>query len=131
MRLLLDSHTFIWFVSDDPRLSRHARALIEDASNERLLSAASHWEIAIKLSLRKLTFTDPFDVFMPRELAANQIRLLPIELPHSIQVAALPFPPSNHRDPFDRLIVAQAIVEGLPVLSADKRLDDYGVIRLW
>ena len=131
MRLLLDSHAFIWFVSDDPRLSRQARGLIEDPGNQRLLSAASHWEMAIKTSLGKLTLTEPFDVLMPRELSTNHIALLPIELRHSIQVATLPFPPGNHRDPFDRLIVAQAIVERLPIVSADKRLDDYGITRLW
>lgn len=131
MRLLLDTHAFLWFVSDDPRLSTRARELIEDPDNQRLLSAASHWEMAIKASLGKLALTDPFDVFMPRELRANGVELLPVELRHSMQVAALPFSANNHRDPFDRLIIAQGIVEGLPIVSGDPRFNDYSVKRLW
>jgi PIN domain nuclease of toxin-antitoxin system len=131
MRLLLDTHTFLWFVSDDPHLSIAARTVIEDAANERLLSAASHWEMAIKISLGKLTLADPFHVFMPRELGVNRIELLRIELRHSMHVAALPFPSNNHRDPFDRLIISQAIVDGLPIVSADGKFDDYPVTRIW
>jgi PIN domain nuclease of toxin-antitoxin system len=131
MRLLLDTHTFLWFVADDPQLSTKARELIEDPANQRLLSTASHWEMAIKKSLGKLALADPFHVFLPRELATNQIDLLPIELRHSIQVAILPYPANGHRDPFDRLIVAQAIVESLPILSADTKFDAYPVTRLW
>src|SRR3954470_17017182 len=107
MRLLLDTHAFLWFVADDPQLSKRARDLIEDPVNERLLSAASHWEMAVKVSLGKLTLTEPFSVFVPRELQTNQVDILPVELRHSVQLATLPFPPGNHRDPFDRLIVAQ------------------------
>ena len=131
MRLLLDTHAFLWFIADDPQLSTRARTLIEDRANERLISAASLWEMAIKVSLGKLTLADPFDVFMPRELAANQVSVLPIELRHAVHVASLPFPPSNHRDPFDRLIIAQGIVEGLTILSADTRFDAYPMTRTW
>jgi PIN domain nuclease of toxin-antitoxin system len=131
MRLLLDTHAFLWFVADDPQLSKRARNLIEDPVNERLLSAASHWEMAIKVSLGKLTLTEPFSVFIPRELQTNQVDILPVELRHSVQLATLPFPPGNHRDPFDRLIIAQGIVEGLPIVSADSKFDAYAVTRLW
>jgi PIN domain nuclease of toxin-antitoxin system len=131
MRLLLDTHTFLWFVSDDPKLSSRARTLIEDPTNERLLSAASHWEMAIKVSLGKLTLAEPFDVFLPREMSGNLIDLMPIDLRHSMQVASLPFPPNNHRDPVDRLIVAQGIVDGLPIVSADAKCDAYAVSRIW
>ena len=89
MRLLLDTHTFLWFVSDAPQLTSRARAAIEDPANQRLLSAASHWEMAIKMSLGKLTLADPFHVFIPRELASNLIDVLPIDLRHSTQVATL------------------------------------------
>jgi len=131
MRLLLDTHTFLWFVSDDPQLTSRARAAIEDPANERLLSAASHWEMAIKMSLGKLTLADPFHVFIPRELASNLIDVLPIDLRHSTQVATLPFPANNHRDPFDRLLISQAIADGLPIVSADAKFDAYPVMRIW
>jgi len=131
MRLLLDTHVFLWFVADDPQLSKRARDLIEDPVNERLLSAASHWEMAVKVSLGKLTLTEPFSVFIPRELQTNQVNILPVDLRHSMQLATLPFPPGNHRDPFDRLIIAQGIVEGLPIVSADSKFDAYTVTRLW
>ena len=109
MRLLLDTHTFLWFVADDPQLSAKARDLIEDPANQRLLSAASHWEMAIKASLGKLSLADPFHVFLPREVATNQIDLLPIEIRHSMQVATLTYPSNGpprpvrqaHRRPGD------------------------------
>lgn len=105
MRLLLDTHTFLWFLADDPQLSPAARRLIEDGTNEILLSMASLWEIAIKVSLGKLTLGGAFATFIPDQLTLNAFGLLPIELAHVTAVAALPF---HHRDPFDRLLIAQA-----------------------
>jgi PIN domain nuclease of toxin-antitoxin system len=128
MRLLLDTHTFLWFILGDPKTSAPAKALIEDENNEKLLSVASPWEIAIKASLGKLTLAEPFDVLIPREIHNNGFQLLPIRLNHLAAVATLPF---HHRDPFDRLIVAQAIVEQMPVVRADAALDPYPISRLW
>lgn len=128
MRLLLDTHTFIWFVIDSPRLSTIVRALIENENNEKLLSTASVWEMAIKHSSGKLSFSLPFRVFIEQQLGLNSIELLNINLDHVDIVATLPF---YHRDPFDRLLVAQAMVEQIPILSADSAFDAYPINRLW
>jgi PIN domain nuclease of toxin-antitoxin system len=127
MRLLLDTHTFLWFIDDSPRLSAYAKSLLESDA-ELLLSTASLWEIAIKVSIGKLTLTRPFDVFIPEQLAFNSITELPINLKHLGVISSLAFP---HRDPFDRLLIAQAMTESLPVVSADAAFDLYSVKRLW
>ena len=123
MRVLLDTHAFLWFVTDDPRLSRRARRAIVDAA-EAWLSIASCWEMAIKLSLGKLTLTSPIDRFLSEQLAANGLQLLHIELPHATRVAALAW---HHRDPFDRLLAAQALAEDLTIVSSDRVFQKYGV----
>jgi PIN domain nuclease of toxin-antitoxin system len=128
MRLLLDTHAFLWFIMGSPNLSVNARALIENPANERLLSVASLWEIAIKVSLGKLTLSAPFDELIPAQLKLNGIDLLSIKVDHLSTLTTLPF---HHRDPFDRLIIAQAMVEKLPVISIDAAFDTYGVTRDW
>lgn len=128
MNLLLDSHTFLWFVWDDPQLSTTAKALIQDPANQKLVSVASCWEIAIKVGLKKLDLGEPAMTFLPRELATNGFDLLGIELVHATSVESLP---PHHKDPFDRLLVAQALIEKLPVVSVDAQLDAYGITRLW
>jgi len=128
VRLLLDTHSFLWFVGGDSSLSIAVRLLIEDADNVVLLSAASVWEIAIKVSLGKLHLEQPFDVLIPQQLLVNHIELLGITLQHTAMVARLPF---HHRDPFDRLLIAQAIVEQIPVITRDPAFDAYPVQRLW
>ena len=127
-RALLDTHAFIWFIGGDPRLGRVARALLDDRENEILISVASLWEIAIKHSLGKLTLERPFTEFIPEQLDRQQIKILPITLKHLAEVDRLPF---HHRDPFDRLIVAQSLSEAIPVVSADAALDPYGLDRIW
>jgi PIN domain nuclease of toxin-antitoxin system len=128
MRLLLDTHAFLWFVMGSPNLSASARALIEDVANERFLSVASLWEMAIKVSIGRLTLSAPFDVLIPDQLSLNGIELLGIEVSHTSAVSTLFF---HHRDPFDRLLVAQAIVENMPLISVDTAFDMYAVKRLW
>jgi PIN domain nuclease of toxin-antitoxin system len=128
VRSLLDTHTFFWFVWDDPHLSATARRIIEDENNEKLLSLASIWELAIKVGLGKLTLTEPLGVFVPREIAANSMTVLPISLDHAALLTTMPH---HHRDPFDRMLLAQATIERLPILSADTAFDAYGVTRLW
>ncbi|MCK6562974.1 type II toxin-antitoxin system VapC family toxin [bacterium] len=128
MNLLLDTHAFLWFIKDDASLSLRARGLIEEPENKRLLSIVSLWEIAIKASLGKIVLKLPFDALMPRQLQENDIDLLPIALPHLGLVERLPF---HHRDPFDRLIIAQSLVENLPLVSIDSQFDKHGVQRLW
>ena len=128
MRFLVDTHAFLWFVTDDPRLSATARTLMEPAENVLLLSPASHWEIAIKLSTGKLTLAEPFRVLIPREIILNGFQILGIEVEHSAVVATLPY---HHRDPFDRMLISQAQVEGIPIISVDTQFDAYGITRLW
>lgn len=128
MKLLLDTHSFIWFIEDNPSLSLRARTLIEEPSSEVFLSVASVWEMAIKVSLGRLQLSQPFELFIPHQLLLNNITLLDITLSHTLQVATLPF---HHRDPFDRLLIAQGLVEGIPIISADGIFDMYGVSRLW
>lgn len=128
MRLLLDTHTFIWFVIDSPRLSVMVRRLIENENNEKLLSTASVWEMAIKQSTGKLNFGKPFREFIEEQTNMNSIDLLNINLDYIDVIAKLPL---HHRDPFDRLLIAQAMVEEIPILSADSAFDAYAIQRLW
>ena len=128
MRLLLDTHTFLWFIMGSPNLSANARALIEDAANGKFLSVAGLWEVAIKLSTGKLTLSAPFEVLIPQQFGLNGIELLNIKMDHATVVAVLPF---HHRDPFDRLLVAQAVAEKMAIVSVDAAFDAYPVTRLW
>lgn len=128
MRLLLDTHTFLWFTLNEPLLSPEALKLIADPNNEILISPMSYWEIAIKISIGKYALTEPVDQFFVREIAVNQFDILPIQPGHVAPLTNLPF---HHRDPFDRLLIAQAIVEQIPVVSADAAFDAYPVQRLW
>jgi len=128
MRLLLDTHAFLWWVADAPELSAPAREAIRDPDADCWLSLASCWEMAIKQSLGKLRLPSPLPRFVPEQLAANRIQQLGIEFRHVARVASLPF---HHRDPFDRLLVVQADAEDLVLVSADPAFDAYGVQRLW
>lgn len=124
----MDTHAFLWFILDDPKLSERAKALIADGYNVVQISPASYWEIAIKISLGKYALPESFRVFIERELAENDLRILPIEPRHTAALIDLPF---HHRDPFDRLLLAQAMAEQIPLVSADPALDAYPVTRLW
>ena len=128
MRLLLDTHTFIWYVTDNPRLSAHVKLLIEDENNEKLVSIASIWEMAIKHSIGRLNFSLPFMEFVGQQLTVSNIGLLEINLQHIEVVASLPL---HHRDPFDRLIIAQSMAEQIPILSVDAICDAYAIARVW
>lgn len=128
MNLLLDSHAFLWFVWDDPQLTPSAKALIEEPSNRKFVSTATCWEIAIKAGLNKLSLGEPVAAFLPRELSINHFDLLNITLAHVTHVESLP---SHHRDPFDRLLIAQSVLEGVLLVSADSQFDAYGVERRW
>ena len=128
MRLLLDTHSFLWFVLNDRQLSALARGLIVEPANDILISPASYWEIAIKISLGKYALPAPFEAFWDEQFFINDFALLPVSVPHAAQVVKLPF---HHRDPFDRLIIAQSLVEGMPLVSSDIMFDRYGVERVW
>jgi PIN domain nuclease of toxin-antitoxin system len=128
VRLLLDTHAFLWFLLDDPKLRVTARSLIADPNNEIEVSPATYWEIAIKIALRKYALPEPFEVFMEREIVINDFRILPIELKHVATLTTMPF---HHRDPFDRLLIAQAMIEQISIVSNDTAFDPYPVTRLW
>ena len=128
MKLLIDSHALIWYVDQHQQLSLASHAAISDPSNDLLLSAGSIWEIAIKVGLGKLVLTEPYLLWMSQALDDLGITILPITVEYADVQASLP---KHHSDPFDRLIVAQAIVEKVSIVSADARMDAYGVTRLW
>ncbi len=131
MKVLLDTHTFLWFIMGNSKLSEQARSIIEDLNNQRLISIASLWEMAIKISSGKLTIpSQPFEAFMRHQLEINCIEILSMQLAHTALVSTLPFP-NKHRDPFDRMIIAQSIVNHIPIIGRDSDFDDYLVERIW
>lgn len=128
MNLLLDTQAFLWFILDDDRLSQVAREAIVSTIDEVFVSPASAWEIAIKISLGKYELPAPIGAFWESQLLENGFKQVPIELSHFEELSRLPL---HHRDPFDRLIIAQARVERLPVVSVDRAFDAYGIDRIW
>jgi PIN domain nuclease of toxin-antitoxin system len=128
VRLLLDAHTLIWAADDPSRLSRAALTAVQDPANDRLLSGGTIWEIAIKVALKKLTLTQPFQQWMDQAIADLKLSLLPITVVYADVQANLPH---HHRNPFDRLLVAQALSESLTIVSTDVVFDLHGATRLW
>ena len=128
MRVILDSHALIWYVDQDKFLSRTSHAAISDPANDLLLSAGSIWEIGIKIGLGKLRLNQPFKDWMNQAISDLNVTILPLSVDYVDAQSNLP---KHHGDPFDRLIVAQAIVEQVPVVSADPNLDAYGITRIW
>ena len=128
MKYLLDTHALLWFLKGDKKLSAKARGLIDNPGNRKFLSIASLWEIAIKVSLRKLVLDKPFEKLFPEQLHFNRIEILDITVDSLTKLTTLPF---HHREPFDRLIIAQAIVERLPIIGVDAVFDVYGISREW
>jgi PIN domain nuclease of toxin-antitoxin system len=128
VRVLLDTHSLIWLVTDDPRLSDTARNTFLDADNELLCSAVVGFEIAVKHSLGKLELAEPPRTFIDNRIRNNALTPFPLTIAYAVRVADLPY---HHRDPFDRLLIAQALEEDLPLLSADEILSGYGIRRLW
>jgi PIN domain nuclease of toxin-antitoxin system len=128
VRLLLDTHAFLWWVTDDDRLSEEAGDLIADGANDVYLSAASVWEIAIKAALGRLRLPQDVWSFTPAQLEKNAFQALPVHVSHAVAVIALP---DLHRDPFDRMLVAQAVSEGLTIVSDDPHISRYSVSVAW
>ena len=127
MRLLLDTHAFLWFVAGDAKVTRTARRAMEDEAAELYLSAATVWEMAIKSSLGRLTLPAPAAEYVGGRLQSG-LRMLAIDWSHSAAVEALPF---HHRDPFDRLLIAQAQAEQLAIVTSDPVFRRYGVRVIW
>ncbi len=130
MRVLLDTQAILWYLEGDARLSDRARTVIDDMTNDCRVSVASLWEMAVKVRIGKLTSTSgsPPTATILGDLARSRIALLPINPAHALRVALLP---RGHGDPFDLLIVAQALVEGIPVVGSDAKFDAFGVTRIW
>ncbi len=128
MRVLLDTHAFLWWISDDPRLSKKAKEIIADGRNELFFSAASGWEISIKAGLGRLKVAGDLQRFIADQLSRNVIRVLPIYLSHALHIRTLP---DHHRDPFDRILVSQALLEEMPLLSSDPQISRYSVGVVW
>ena len=128
MKLLFDTHALLWLIDGDDRLSDTARQVYLDRANDLYVSAASMWEIGIKIGIGKLTLAEGWSTAIAREMEANAIRSLPIELAHCARLSSLPF---HHRDPFDRMLVAQALIEGMALLTADHALTAYEVDCIW
>ena len=128
MRVLLDTHVFLWWVEGDRALPARARAALADQDNECLISLASAWELAIKARLGKLKLALPVRRYVVEHMAANGFRMLDIRMAHIGRVETLD---PHHGDPFDRLLVAQALEEKLPIVSADPVFRKYGVKRIW
>lgn len=128
MRLLLDTHTFLWFIEGSSKLSAHAKRLVEDPAHERFLSVGSLWEMAIKVSIGKLKVPLPFERLVKEHVEGNAIELLAIHALHLDEQRKLPF---HHSDPFDRLIIAQAIAEEMKVVGRDEEFDPYPVECVW
>jgi len=128
MKYLLDTHAFSWFVSDDNRLSPRARSTIKNNHNEIYFSAASAWEMSIKIRLGRLTIEEELEPFIVKQLAENNFSTLPITIFHSIYTSKLP---DIHKDPFDRMIIAQSKVENMSLISKDKNIKKYKVPIVW
>jgi PIN domain nuclease of toxin-antitoxin system len=128
MRVLLDTHVFLWWITNQALLSDQAQQIIRDGSNDLFFSASSAWEIAIKARLGKLQLPDPLERFIAEQITINAFQPLPIQLSHALHVYNLP---QHHRDPFDRILIAQSQMEGLPILTADPWIAKYDVQVVW
>lgn len=128
MRALLDTHAFLWWVTNNPQLSPTVQAIIADRNNQLFFSAASGWEIALKAQLGKLVLPSQPEQYIANQLALNSFEVLPIQLSHALQTYYLP---NHYKDPFDRILVAQSQVENLSILTSDSRIAQYRVSTIW
>lgn len=122
MRLLLDTHIFIWWAGEPEKLSSVALSALEDETNDLILSVVSVWEIQIKIQLGKLKLSQPLKELIESQQETNDLHILPVELPHVLMLDTLP---PHHKDPFDRLLIAQSIVEDVTLVTADAKLSAY------
>lgn len=128
MKALLDTHAFLWWITDDPRLSRRARQVITDGRNDVFLSAACGWEIAIKAHRKRIQLPDTPERFIAEQLTINGFQSLPIQLSHALNVFGLP---DHHGDPFDRLLIVQSRLEDIALITADQDILKYDVEVIW
>ncbi len=128
MKVLLDTYTFLWWITDNSNLSENSRNIIKNPENVIFFSAASAWEISIKAGLGRLDLKESPDKLIPDELSKNTFSILPIKLRHALKVYSLP---NFHKDPFDRLLIAQSIIEEMPILSKDDKIKEYSIKIIW
>ncbi len=128
MKILLDTHAFLWWITEDKRLSYKAIEIIRDADHEIFLSVVSGWEIVIKTKLKKLSLPTSPQKFILQQIKQNNFTVLPIQMKHALAVYSLP---NHHEDPFDRLLIAQSITEKIPLMTADTIMKKYRVSTVW
>jgi len=128
MICLLDTHTFLWWITNSESISDRAREVIRDGRNTLFLSAASGWEIAIKAGLGRIDLKDSPEKVIPEQMLLNGIQGLPVQMSHALHVHALP---QHHRDPFDRILVAQSRLEEIPIITSDPKITKYNVEIIW
>ena len=128
MRLLLDTHALFWSLEASVKLSPAALTAIQDPLNDRLLSAATVWELSIKVGQGKLALSLPYRQWIEKAITDLKLTILPVTVEYADRQSTLPW---HHKDPFDRLLIAQALVEGIPIISVDVAFDPYGVTRIW
>ncbi|MCJ7568470.1 MAG: type II toxin-antitoxin system VapC family toxin [Anaerolineales bacterium] len=128
MKVLLDTHTFLWWIDDAPNLSDKAREILTDAGNTIFVSVASGWEIAIKTGIGRLQVEGDPERLFPEQIARNAFQTLPIQMSHALHTVHLPY---YHRDPFDRLLVSQSQIEDLPIVTRDPAIGHYEVETIW
>jgi PIN domain nuclease of toxin-antitoxin system len=128
MRVLIDTHAFLWWLLDGPLMSDIARPILEDRANEVLVSAASAYEIAVKTARGRMTLPEPAESYVASRLIGEGFSPLPIQIAHAVRAGTLP---PIHRDPWDRLLIAQAQIEGIPILTADPAIGRYDVETIW
>lgn len=128
MKLLLDTQCWLWWFAQPERLNKEAITQIADEANELWLSVASIWEIGIKVAIGKLPLPDPLDIYISSRMAQLGVRSLEITVSHALRAAALPL---HHKDPFDRMLIAQAQIEDMTLVSADSMFNQYDVSLLW
>jgi PIN domain nuclease of toxin-antitoxin system len=128
MRLLIDAHVLLWAVDDPAQLSSPATTALQDPANQLLIGAGTIWEISIKVGLGKLSLSLPYQQWMDRVVGDLGLSILPITVVYADRQAMLPH---HHRDPFDRLLIAQSLTDSIPVVTADAQFDSYGIVRIW
>ncbi len=128
MKILLDTHTFLWWVAEDAQLSLKAKEIIANPDNEIYFSVVSAWEIIIKVGTGKLSLSESPETYIPSRIASNQFGILPVQMPHILKINSLP---NFHKDPFDRLLIAQSLVEDLSLMTIDNAIAQYPVKTIW
>lgn len=128
MKILIDTHAFLWLITDNDKLSKKSKLIFTEPKNELFFSMASFWEICIKVSIGKLKLSKNWDKIIKDELISNSVKLLPISVDHCYQITQLPF---HHRDPFDRIIISQAIIEKMHIMTVDNHFSQYEINVVW